>query len=140
MAKRRSSDETRRFWQMAIELQHESGLSISEFCRREGLQPASYYAWRRKLNQVSANGEQMTETDTQQSCLSSRLVPVDVIDDHHGIVEVVSCHRVDTWCVFRKMRQPRTCAAFCKCCTKDAENRHVQYSSASQDFRIAGAD
>jgi hypothetical protein len=51
MAKKRNRDENRKFWQMAIEMQRESGLSIAEFCRREGLQAAMYYAWRRKLKQ-----------------------------------------------------------------------------------------
>lgn len=91
MAKRLSCEENRRFWQMAIEMQHESGLSIAGFCRREGLQQATYYTWRRKLKEESdGNAEGRTEANTQQSGSSTQLVPVHVIDDHHGIVEVVS--------------------------------------------------
>ena len=41
--------ESRDFWDAAVQLWTESGLSIREFCRREGLGEHSFHAWRRKL-------------------------------------------------------------------------------------------
>lgn len=86
MSQRGSREENRTFWRMAIEMQLESGFSIAEFCRREGLQQATYYAWRRKLTQGPDDSVQEAPDDDT----SAELVPVHVIDDHHGAVEVVS--------------------------------------------------
>ena len=41
--------ETREFWEEAIRLWGDSGLSVREFCRREGLNEHSFYSWRRAL-------------------------------------------------------------------------------------------
>ena len=41
--------EAGEFWEAAIRLWSESGLSVREFCRREGLAEHSFFAWRRKL-------------------------------------------------------------------------------------------
>ena len=45
----RPSEERRSYWRAAIELQQESGLSVRQFCRQEGLSEPSFYAWRRRL-------------------------------------------------------------------------------------------
>jgi len=44
-----SSIEQRQFWQRAIEVRKESGLSVAAFCQKEGVSEAAYYYWRRKL-------------------------------------------------------------------------------------------
>ena len=36
-------------WRLRLRRQATSGLSIPEFCRREGVSTASFYAWRRRL-------------------------------------------------------------------------------------------
>jgi transposase-like protein len=36
-------------WRRLLRLQRSSGLSISAFCRREGVSQPSFYSWRRKL-------------------------------------------------------------------------------------------
>ena len=41
--------ETREFWGAAIRLWTESGLSVREFCVREGLAEHTFYSWRREL-------------------------------------------------------------------------------------------
>ena len=42
-------------WRQRTERQGTSGLSIVAFCRREGVSPAAFHAWRRKLrNSASA--------------------------------------------------------------------------------------
>jgi len=41
--------ETREFWEAAIRLWTECGLSVREFCSREGLTEHTFYSWRREL-------------------------------------------------------------------------------------------
>jgi len=36
-------------WRKRIERQQQSGLTVAEFCRREGVSPATFYMWKRKL-------------------------------------------------------------------------------------------
>lgn len=43
------------FWRLVIESQAASGLSINKFCENEGLNPSSFYQWRKKLEQKSDN-------------------------------------------------------------------------------------
>jgi transposase len=53
------------FWKEAVRLWTESGFSVREFCRREGLAEHSFYAWRRKLRPETAS------IDTQQRPLAA---------------------------------------------------------------------
>jgi hypothetical protein len=43
-----------RAWRLRLRRQATTGLSIPEFCRREGVSTASFYAWRRRLAAPSA--------------------------------------------------------------------------------------
>ena len=45
----KSNNEKRQFWQMVIETWQSSGLSVSKFCKAEGLSEGSFYNWRKKL-------------------------------------------------------------------------------------------
>jgi transposase-like protein len=85
------------FWQMAIQMQQESGLSMAEFCRREGLNSSSFYVWRRKLEQADGQTASNGYSSNDQTSLQPRLVPVQVVEDrvahdvgHPGSVEVAS--------------------------------------------------
>jgi hypothetical protein len=44
------SEDRRQFWQMVIETWQTSGLSVSRFCKAEGLSEGSFYNWRKKLS------------------------------------------------------------------------------------------
>ncbi len=44
-------DVKQRFWQERIARWRGSGLSVRQFCQREGLSEPSFYAWRRVLSQ-----------------------------------------------------------------------------------------
>jgi len=39
----------REAWRKRIEQQPQSGLTVAEFCQREGVSPATFYGWKRKL-------------------------------------------------------------------------------------------
>jgi len=40
-------------WRQRVERQRTSGLSIAEFCRREGVSAVTFYTWRRKLRSAA---------------------------------------------------------------------------------------
>jgi transposase-like protein len=44
-------------WQKRVERQLRSGLSVQEYCRREGVSTASFYAWKRRLPVSHARAE-----------------------------------------------------------------------------------
>ncbi len=48
MAKASRADR-RRYWRAVIERQQASGQSIVGFCSKEGLAPASFHSWKRRL-------------------------------------------------------------------------------------------
>jgi len=45
-------------WERRIARQGRSQLSIAEFCSQEGVSPASFYAWRRRLRGADLAGPQ----------------------------------------------------------------------------------
>jgi hypothetical protein len=51
-------------WRQRLKRQRKSGLSISEFCRRENLSPHAFHSWRRKLR--AAAGEPSAVLPAQQ--------------------------------------------------------------------------
>lgn len=71
MSSKKGSAEKESFWRLALEEFRTSGLSVRAFCTREGLSEASFYAWRRRLQQ----------RDTQRPVVpgSSELVPVKIV-------------------------------------------------------------
>ena len=50
---RRASESRRVYWRGVISRQKTSKQSIAEFCRDEGISPASFYSWRRRLRSES---------------------------------------------------------------------------------------
>ncbi len=47
---RRPDPATRRRWQQRLDRFRTSGLTVANFCEREGISTASFYAWRRRLH------------------------------------------------------------------------------------------
>ena len=61
MAKARSADR-QRYWREVIERQQASGQSIVGFCSKEGLSPASFHAWKRRLRRPRREtGQEVSE-------------------------------------------------------------------------------
>ena len=52
---RKLNQALREEWRKRIEGQQQSGLRVAEFCRREGVSPATFYLWRRKLQAPQAS-------------------------------------------------------------------------------------
>jgi transposase len=66
---RRPDPATHQLWQQRLERFRKSGLTVLTFCDREGLSPASFYAWRRRLQ----------ADPTPLDADTPRLVPVRVV-------------------------------------------------------------
>lgn len=72
MAKARNSDR-RRYWQAVIDRQQASGQSIVGFCSKEGLAPASFHAWKRRLRRSRRGFE--------RESANQALIPVQIVGD-----------------------------------------------------------
>ena len=46
---RKLNSELRKVWRQRIDRQRPSGLTVAEFCRREGVPQGTFYLWKRKL-------------------------------------------------------------------------------------------
>src|SRR5262245_41188765 len=66
---RRPDPATRHAWQERLQRFRTSGLTVPDFCDREGISPASFYAWKRRLQ----DGAAPAHPD------APRLVPVHVV-------------------------------------------------------------
>jgi hypothetical protein len=65
--RRRSPAEARRFWELAIDLRSSSGLSVAEFCIREGLKESSFYGWQQRLRNESNSSEAVATLAAESS-------------------------------------------------------------------------
>lgn len=85
MANRQRDPECERFWREVLERHGSSGLSVREFCRRDGRAEASFFAWRRTIRQRDT---------AQQSSDGPAFVPAVVTSTSSGdtsiILELVS--------------------------------------------------
>ena len=72
MAKASRADR-QRYWREVIERQQASGQSIVGFCSKEGLAPASFHAWKRRLGR-SGRG-------VERESVGRALVPVQIVSD-----------------------------------------------------------
>ena len=83
MAKASRADR-RRYWQAVIERQQASGQSIVGFCFKEGLAPASFHAWKRRLRR--------SRRGIERESANQALVPVQIVRgpaDDTGRLEVL---------------------------------------------------
>ena len=71
MAKDKRLDR-RRYWQETIERQQASGQSIVGFCAKEGLSPASFHAWKRRLRRPWRQAGRKAAAEA--------LLPVQIVD------------------------------------------------------------
>jgi len=81
----KSNTERRQFWQMVIETWQDSGLSVSKFCKAEGLSEGAFYSWRKRLaiRQSPRNGQ----TDSMPSAFIEVAMPK---NDHAALELVLS--------------------------------------------------
>ena len=81
---RESKKDQRQFWQMAIETWQASGMSVSKFCKVEGLSESSFYIWRKKLTQADE-----AETGKQKKLNPSAFIEVAMPKNNPAALELV---------------------------------------------------
>lgn len=74
------SAEKAAFWKYVLSEHVESGLSISAFCRREGVSQASFYQWRKKLVGSAVNARPPSHSAT------TNFVPVEIVSANDASV------------------------------------------------------
>jgi hypothetical protein len=80
MAGRKTAEKTLR-WRELLRRQADSGASIREFCRSEGLSEPSFYAWRKKLREPSKVGRRPTRASCRLDADQEPLfVPVRLLE------------------------------------------------------------
>ena len=72
MAKARNADR-QRYWREVIGRQQASGQSIVGFCSKEGLAPASFHAWKRRLRR--------SRRGVERELANQALVPVQIVSE-----------------------------------------------------------
>ena len=72
-AEKPTKDDQQQFWQMAIETWRASGLSVRQFCTKEGLSEPSFYSWRKKL--VGDDSEQENQRKPESSSFIEVAIP-----------------------------------------------------------------
>jgi transposase len=78
-----SGGDQEQFWQMAIETWRASGLSVRQFCTKEGLSEPSFYSWRKKLA-----GDD-SERDNQDKAESSTFIEVAIPQNNSAAIELL---------------------------------------------------
>ncbi|MGB8298324.1 MAG: transposase [Polyangia bacterium] len=62
-------------WRQRLRRQRKSGLSISEFCRRENLSPHTFHSWRRKLPAATRDVRAARPGQQRRTTLAASLRP-----------------------------------------------------------------
>ena len=78
----KSNNEKRQFWQMVIETWQDSGMSISKFCKAEGLAEGTFYNWRNKLT------SRQSQTNKQAVKKPSAFIKVAMPSSDHALLEL----------------------------------------------------
>jgi len=78
----KSNKERREFWRLVIETWQNSGMSISKFCKAEGLAEGTFYNWRKKLT----GGQSQTNKQTVKN--PSAFIKVAMPRSDHALLEL----------------------------------------------------
>ena len=77
-------------WREIVARQEQSGLTVQEFCEREGLKAASLYGWRVRLRQESAGKGASSPISRRARAekVSGEFIDLGAIDSSRGRFEV----------------------------------------------------
>ena len=78
-----SNNEKRQFWQMAIKTWRDSGMSVSKFCKAEGLVEGTFYNWLKKLT------DGQSQTNKQKGLNSSAFIELAMSKNNPVALELV---------------------------------------------------
>ncbi len=86
----------REWWRRQIQRQQQSRMTVAEFCRRQGIQPVTFYSWKRRLQETSAapaaaapRPQPESKPLTRSNPSLAPFVPVSVVDARaSGLLEI----------------------------------------------------
>lgn len=88
MSGRKSAEKALR-WREILRRQSESGVSVREFCRSEGLSEPSFYTWRKRLREPSKSGRRPSRASRRQDGDQGPLfLPVKLLDSA-AVLEII---------------------------------------------------
>ena len=78
---KKSAVEDQAFWQLVLDSQRNSGLSVNKFCEKEGISPSSFYNWRKKIygNHVPIFEKPESRLDNEDD-VRSGFIPIGHLD------------------------------------------------------------
>jgi transposase-like protein len=87
VAKQRNSDREA-FWRGALKRRVDSGMTITEFCSREGLKPTAYHYWQRQIKRRDGALQPQNANGGSETAL----LPVQIVEDRGfaAAVEIVA--------------------------------------------------
>jgi len=71
-----------RLWRARVAPWRRSGLSVREFCRREGLSEQAFYSWRRELTRRELSEAPAAGSTRQRAVQAASLVPLQIVTPH----------------------------------------------------------
>jgi hypothetical protein len=82
----------REWWRRQVQRQQESSTTVAEFCRRRGIQPVTFYSWKRRFQDnaaASAASCPMAQPEAKPLMCSvppsgAAFVPVSIVDASAG--------------------------------------------------------
>ena len=77
-----SNRDRRQFWQMVIETWQNSGMSVSKFCKSEGLSEGAFYNWRKRLSDIASQPSEPSKPST------SAFIKVAMPKNNHALLEL----------------------------------------------------
>ena len=87
MSKSKKSDtDQRQFWQMVVETYKTSGLSVRQFCQKEGLSEASFYSWRKRLSDENKTDH---HSEPKEKSSESNFIQVSLPNGNTCLLELV---------------------------------------------------
>ncbi len=81
----KSDTDQLQFWQMVIETWQSSGLSVRQFCAKEGLTEASFYFWRKKFAGDNKDANNQSQIKSSQS----EFIEVAIPQNNSAAIELV---------------------------------------------------
>jgi transposase-like protein len=83
----------RQWWRRQIQRQQQSRLTVAEFCRRQAIQPVTFYSWRRRFQEPAA-APPVTDPKPPREAepltrSNAAFVPVSIVDSSaSGLLEI----------------------------------------------------
>lgn len=83
----------REWWRRQIQRQQQSQMTVAEFCRRHGIHPVTFYAWKRRFrdNAAAPAASRPKPLTRDVPPASAAFVPVSILDAGAGGLLEIDC-------------------------------------------------